>query len=76
MPVSTKSRARTCVSLRPDQRQALRSLARETGAPMGELVRRATDAYLVARVAGYSPAPQHPEPVPFESGSIPWAARS
>src|SRR5262249_12613258 len=33
MPVPLKAKTRTCVSLRSDQREALRSLARETGAP-------------------------------------------
>ena len=36
---------------------------------MGELVRRATDAYLTGRVAGYIQAAQHPGPVPSEAGS-------
>src|SRR5262249_60563564 len=65
MPAPLKAKTRTCVSLRPDQREALRCLARETGAPICELVRRATDAYLVAKVAGYVPGSLHPGPAPY-----------
>lgn len=76
MPVPLQAKTRTCVSLRPDQREALRSLARETGAPIGELVRRATDAYLVGKVAGYVPGLSHTGSFPSEARVLASAPRS
>jgi hypothetical protein len=76
IPVPSKAKTRTSVSLRPDQREALRSLARETGAPIGELVRRATDAYLAARIAGYVPGLPTSGPVSSEAGAPASAPRT
>jgi len=62
--------ARACLTLRSNQLEALRGLSRETGAPVAELARRAVDAYLAGRVAGFVPGSQHPGPVPREAGSL------
>ncbi len=57
-----ESITRTCVSLRLTQRDAMKSLARETGAPVSELTRRAVNAFLASRVPGYMPTSQYPGP--------------
>ena len=50
------------MTLKSGQLEALREISRRTGAPVAELARRAVDAYLAGRVAGYPPGPHHPEP--------------
>jgi hypothetical protein len=45
---------RACLTLKSHQFEALKNLSRETGAPVAELTRRAVDAFLMARAAGYS----------------------
>jgi Ribbon-helix-helix domain len=71
-----ESKTRTCISLRSDQLVALKGVSRRTGAPVAELTRRAVDAYLAGRAAGYVPGLSHPGPVPCEAGSLPPASRS
>ena len=51
------STARTCLTLRSSQLGALRDLSRQSGAPVAELIRRAADAYLSDRIAGYVACP-------------------
>ena len=63
-----ESITRTCISLRLTQLATLRDLSRDTGAPVAELTRRAVDAFLVGRVAGYVPGWQNPAPEPCEAG--------
>jgi hypothetical protein len=47
-----ESTKRTCLTFRSSQIEALKILSRESGAPAAELVRRAVDAFLGARLAG------------------------
>jgi hypothetical protein len=49
MPAEPR-KTRTCLSFTPKQIAELRSLSRETGAPIAELARRAVDAFLLARL--------------------------
>jgi hypothetical protein len=76
MPGPRASTTRTCVSLRSNQLGALKGLARETGAPIAELTRKAIDAFLTARVADYLAGSQHPEPTLYETESPPSTSRS
>jgi hypothetical protein len=71
MPESHSSITRSSVSLRSGQLDALRGLSRATGAPLAELTRRAADAYLAARVPGYAPGSQYPEPALYVSPPTP-----
>ena len=66
MPGPRVSTSRACFTLRATQLDALRGLSRATGAPLAELTRRAVDAYLAARVPGYVPGSQLPEPARYE----------
>ncbi len=63
---------RACLPLRPLQLESLKSLSRETGAPVTELIRCAIDAFLTTRLSGYLPVPELPvsgqdEPGPTHS---------
>jgi Ribbon-helix-helix domain len=60
---------RTCMTLMSRQVEAMRSLSRETGAPVAELTRRAVDAFLATRVAGYISGTQHPEADRYDTGT-------
>ena len=53
--MSRESTTRACLTLRSRQLRALQDLSRETGAPVAELTRRAVDAFLAGRVAGFVP---------------------
>jgi hypothetical protein len=46
---------RACIPLRSTQLETLRSLSKDSGAPVAELIRRAIDSYLATRLAGYVP---------------------
>jgi hypothetical protein len=74
--MSGASTTRACLTLRSRQLEALRGLSRETGAPVAELTRRAVDAYLASRVAGYVPGSQHLESDPHESTPTPSMPRA
>jgi hypothetical protein len=76
MPGPHESITRSSVSLRSGQLDALRGLARATGAPLAELTRRAVDAYLAARVPGYVPGSQLPEPALYEPAPTPLMTRA
>jgi hypothetical protein len=52
----------TCIPLRSTQVATLKSLSRESGAPVAELIRRAIDAYLATRLGGLVPGAELPEP--------------
>ena len=71
MPGPRASTARACFTLRSNQLDALREISRETGAPVAELTRRAVDAFLVDRVAGYRPGPPYAVTNSDESGPTP-----
>jgi Ribbon-helix-helix domain len=71
-----ESKTRACISLRSDQVDALKDVSRQTGAPVAELTRRAVDAYLAGRAAGYIPGSQHRGPVPHGAGSLSPTSRS
>jgi hypothetical protein len=58
---------RACITLKSRQLEALKSLSRETGAPIAELARRAVDAFLMARVAGVDRKPTQVESGPHEA---------
>lgn len=60
--------ARTCLTLRSSQLEAMKDLSRQTGAPMAELTRRAVDAFLAGRVAGFVPGVQQSRAEPCEPG--------
>lgn len=69
MPGPRESMTRACLTLRSAQLEALKGLSRQTGAPVAELARRAVDAFLAGRVAGYVPGWQHhPGPEPCQTG--------
>jgi hypothetical protein len=46
---------RACIPLRSTQLETLRSLSKDSGAPVAELIRRAIDSYLSTRLAEYVP---------------------
>jgi hypothetical protein len=61
---------RACIPLRSTQLETLRHISKDTGAPVSELIRRAIDSYLAARLADYVPGAGLPasgqdQPVPF-----------
>jgi hypothetical protein len=63
-----ESTTRACLTLRSRQ-EALKEISHATGAPVAELARRAVDAYLAGRVAGYTPGIHHLEPAEYKSGT-------
>ncbi len=64
MPLS-----RTCIPLRSTQLETLRSLSKDSGAPVSELIRRAIDAYLATRLAGSVPG--RDIPATCQEGPVP-----
>jgi hypothetical protein len=74
--MSRESTTRACLTLKSRQLRALQDLSRETGAPVAELTRRAVDAYLASRVAGYVPGSQHLESDQYESTPTPSMTRA
>ena len=62
---------RTCLPLRSLQLESLKSLSRETGAPVAELIRRAIDAFLAIRLDGYIPGLELPMSCQDEPGTPP-----
>jgi Ribbon-helix-helix domain len=67
-PMPREETTRTCLTLRSSQLDALKDLPRATGAPVAELARRAVDAFLASRLAGYLAASRHPGHDAYESG--------
>jgi hypothetical protein len=61
---------RACLTLRSSQLEALRSLSKETGAPVAELARRAVDAFLASRVTGYLPGSRDSGSDSYQSGPV------
>jgi Ribbon-helix-helix domain len=61
--------ARTCLTLRSTQFQALRDLSIRTGAPMAELTRRALDAFLAGHILSYVPGAPQAQSAPAPSTS-------
>jgi Ribbon-helix-helix domain len=53
--MSREETTRACLTLRSSQLEALKSLSKETGAPVAELARRAIDGFLASRLDGYVP---------------------
>jgi hypothetical protein len=53
--MSREETTRACLTLRSRQLEALKRLSQESGAPVAELARRAVDAFLAGRVAGFVP---------------------
>ena len=51
---------RACIPLRSTQLETLRHLSKDTGAPVAELIRRAIDAYLAARLGQHPPGAELP----------------
>ena len=74
MPV--ESTARTCLTLKARQLDALRELSRSTGAPMAELARRAVDSFLSDRIPGYIPGHRYSEPASYATMPLPSTNRS
>jgi hypothetical protein len=69
--MSREPTERTCLTFKSRQLEALRDLARETGAPVAELARRAVDSFLTAhvnhRIESDRPGPTLANPGPTTS---------
>ena len=74
--MSRESTTRACLTLRSRQLRALQDLSRETGAPVAELARRAVNAFLAGRVAGFVPGAQQSRSEPCELGPAPSTTHS